>query len=146
MSFGIDVAKAAKDTKSTMGEAKQAIVFELFGNVIKKTPVDLGPAKNAWNVSMGTPDLTMTDIKSKSALGAFSARSLQELGKVTDEFGVDILTNPLPYARILEFGGYNYNPKSGKTTAEGFSTQAPAGMIRVSVSEFSAIAKKQGWV
>lgn len=144
MTFTADVRKYAESTKSNMGEAKQAIVFNVFGGAIKKTPVDSGRAKNAWNVSKDNPDFTTSDIKSKSALGSLTSRAIQGLSTITEDFGLDILTNPLPYARKLEFGGYNH--ATDKTTASGFSSQAPAGMVRITVSEFSVIAKKEGWV
>jgi lysozyme family protein len=49
------------------------------------------------------------------------------------------LTNSLPYAMTIEYGGYPNPPKNptGKTIG-GFSTQAPAGVVRVTAEEMVA--------
>jgi hypothetical protein len=49
----------------------------------------------------------------------------------------------VPYIRVLEYGGYPLNPKhpSGRSDG-GFSTQAPAGMVRISVLEFGGTIGK----
>ena len=44
------------------------------------------------------------------------------------------MANNLPYARVVEYGGYPNPPKSptGKTV-NGFSKLAPAGMVRINI-------------
>lgn len=130
MSFTADLNRYATKTKSSMGEAKQAIVFNVFGQVIKRTPVDTGRAKANWNVTEGMAGLSTDDRRDKSHLGNIGINSIRELNKITEKFGLDILTNNLPYIERLEFGSSN---------------QAPAGMVRVTLREFTGIAKKQGW-
>ena len=39
----------------------KATAFELFGQIIEKTPVDTGRARGNWNVSSDTPDYETTD-------------------------------------------------------------------------------------
>ena len=47
------------------------------------------------------------------------------------------LTNNLPYIVKLEFGGYGTkNPVD--VNAQGFSKQAPAGMVRINLARFPA--------
>lgn len=130
MTFTADLNRYAEKTKSSMGEAKQAIVFNLFGQVMKRTPVDTGRAKNSWMVTENTPARGTINQEGKTPLGALSSRSLQELNQITEMFTLDILTNNLPYIERLEFGS---------------SGQAPAGMVRVTLTEFDAIARKEGW-
>jgi hypothetical protein len=84
-------------------------------------------------VSIDSPDETTskaTDV----------GRAAMEAAKVLDyPVGRKIyMTNALPYIRILEYGGYPNPPKrpTGKTI-NGFSTQAPGGMVRISVAEFN---------
>jgi hypothetical protein len=45
------------------------------------------------------------------------------------------LTNNLPYAEVIEFGGYSQGPK----VKNGFSRQAPKGVVRVTAKSFSRI-------
>jgi len=130
MTFTADLNRYAKKTKSNMGEAKQAIVFNLFGQVMKRTPVDTGRAKNSWMVTENTPAVGVSVVDSKTPLGTFGPSSLRELGQITERFTLDILANNLPYIEKLEFGS---------------SGQAPAGMVRVTLTEFDAIARKEGW-
>ena len=130
MTFTADLNRYAEKTKSSLGESKQAIVFNQFGQAIKRTPVDTGRAKNNWMVTQNTPARGVNNLEGKSPLGTFSSQSLQELSQITEDFTLDILTNNLPYIEKLEFGS---------------STQAPAGMVRVTLTEFSAIALKEGW-
>ena len=143
MSFSVNVAKLASKRKAEIGDIKRAIVFDVFKNVIKKTPVDSGRAKGNWFVSENAPSAEMNSRKDRSQLGGIGASSTRELDLVNARFTIDILTNNLPYASLLEFGGYNH--ATDKTTASGYSSQAPFGMVRQTLREFSRIAKKQGW-
>ena len=52
------------------------------------------------------------------------------------------LSNNLPYIRHLEYGLYSQNSKTGKTV-NGFSTQAPNGMFRISVAQFERVFNQQ---
>lgn len=76
-----------------------------------------------WNVSYGVPDEAVTDSidKERVLTEAQKAMSLP-IG------GVMYMTNALPYANRLEY--------------EGWSSQAPAGMVRLAALEFSAYVQK----
>ena len=82
-----------------------------------------GRFKSNWNFSVGAPDGSTTE-STQQARGAAEAQKAAtgQIGSVT------YLTNGLPYARRLEF--------------EAWSTQAPAGMVRVSVVEFDDYLRK----
>ena len=49
------------------------------------------------------------------------------------------LSNNLPYAWKLEYGGY---PGDGPNTVGGYSKQAPSGCVRVNVARFDAILEE----
>ncbi len=89
--------------------------FELFSSVVRKSPVDTGRFRANWNVSYGAPDANTTESTqaARALAAAQKALTLPTGGKV-------YLTNGLPYAQRLEYG---------------WSQQAPAGMIRLSVAE-----------
>ena len=130
MTFTADLSKYAAKTKSDMGTAKRAIVFNLFKEPIKKTPVDTGRAKGNWFVSEGMPSSAINQDIDKSQLGAVGPSAQAQLNLISIDFGLDFLTNNLPYIRKLELGG---------------SRQAPVGMVRTTLRQFVAIAAKEGW-
>lgn len=130
MSFTADLTKYAKKTKSDIGTAKRAIVFNVFREVIKRTPVDTGRAKSNWFVSEGVPSTQINQRTDKSNLGNIGKHSAQELKSITINLGFDFLTNNLPYIGSLEYGR---------------SDQAPLGMVRTTLRQFVKIANKQGW-
>ena len=45
------------------------------------------------------------------------------------------MTNNLPYIQKLEYGGYPNPAKTGDKTVNGYSKQAPAGMVRISLEQ-----------
>lgn len=53
-----------------------------------------------------------------------------------------VISNNTPYANYIEFGLYKFlNPV--RSNAKGFSTQAPAGVFRVTAANFQTVVKKQ---
>lgn len=130
--FALDLSKAIEKAKDQAEVAVRKIVIKLFSSVIEKSPVgnpDLwkvpkegyvgGRFRANWNLSFGSPDLTTTeqiDPSGSAAKGRVVAKMAQY--KLSD---MSIyLTNNLPYAQRLE---------------EGWSGQAPQGMVRLSVLE-----------
>lgn len=124
MSFASDVAKYAKLAGSSVDETGRAIVLELFGSVIKDTPVDTGRARGNWQTTIGSPASGQTDRKGEGP-------SLAEVSQQTASFGagkIIYLTNNLPYIYRLEFLGW--------------SQQSPEGMARKNVARIQSIVRK----
>lgn len=146
MTFTADLSKYAKKTKSDIGTVKRAIVINLFKEVIKKTPVDSGRAKGNWFITENAPSSRVDTETDKSGRGQIDGKKLKELQGVTANIGLDFLTNNLPYIGKLEFGGYTQGQYStSKTTSSGYSSQAPFGMVRLTLRQFIKIANEQGW-
>jgi|CXWL01.1.fsa_nt_gi hypothetical protein len=110
---GIDYTKVVK-----------RVAFDIFGRIVRRTPVDTGRARASWNISIGKPDLTvapegqqpvMNEVAAVAKAGAALA-TLTERG-LTEPIWI---TNNLPYIVKLE---------------EGHSQQAPKGMVVLSVEE-----------
>jgi hypothetical protein len=118
--------------KADLEEKARVPVRDLFKKIVMRTPVRRGRARANWNVSEGAPNYTYTQETSLS-------RALAEVEKVMTlpADSVIFLANGIPYIRLLEYGGYPNPPKkiTGRTVG-GFSSQAPAGMVRISVAEF----------
>lgn len=129
-------------------DARQ-VAFKLFEKVILKTPVDTGAARNSWGVSVGairppTPSAGAEAVVSSGGIGAMSvAVAASPVG------GVVWLSNGLPYIRVLEYGLYPNPPQRGSwvkgrkgqpghweiKSVNGYSRQAPQGMVRLSIIE-----------
>ena len=123
MSFASDMEAYAKKAGASLEETSRAIVLELFGSVIKDTPVDTGRAKGNWQTSMDSPATGETDRKGEGP-------ALAEVSQQTASFGagkVIYLSNGLPYILRLEYG---------------WSKQQPGGMVRRNVARIQSIVKK----
>ncbi len=143
MSFSLDVAKIAEKQKAEIGQIKRSIVFALFRDVIKMSPVDKGRFKGNWFITENTPSNFSRIDTDTSPMGGVGPVSFAELESIRGNFTVDILTNNLVYGPLLEFGGYNH--ATDKTNPRGYSSQAPFGMMRVTLRRFNRIAKEKGW-
>lgn len=124
MSFAGDVEAYAKKAGSSLDETSRAIVLELFGSVIKDTPVDTGRAKGNWQTTIGAPASGTVDRLGES-------EALADVSQQTASFGagkVIYLSNNLPYIYRLEY--------------DGWSQQAPSGMLRKNVARIQSIVAK----
>jgi hypothetical protein len=82
------------------------LTTEIRDEAALRTPVDEGTLKEAW--------------------------TLEKAKRLGDSSHV---RNGLPYAQVVEFGGYPNPPKGGEGKTEGgFSKQAPQGMLRPAVT------------
>lgn len=100
-------------------------LISLTNRIIERSPVDEGAFRNNWQFSVGSPakkKLTGTD---KS--GAKTQAKLKKTILSTEIGNVYYITNNLPYGERLEYG---------------WSSQAPQGMVRVTLAEFDAFLKK----
>ncbi len=128
MGFAEEIAGFAAKTERKMDLAVQKIALELFSRVILKTPVDKGRARANWQVAIGTaPDGTL-ELEDKSGTATVSAATATAAGVRAGD--VIFLVNNLPYIQKLE---------------DGYSGQAPAGMVGLTVQEFLRIAEQIGF-
>lgn len=82
------------------------ITIEIRDKAASLTPVDTGALKRAW-----------------------TSEPAKQLGDSS------FVRNGLPYAPVVEYGGYPNPPKKGTGKTEGgFSKQAPQGMLRPAVT------------
>lgn len=122
------IAKAQGD----LGKVARKIVLTAFRRVILRTPVKTGRARGGWLCTIGTPAIPTeglaavndTDRSGRNAVaGAEEGVGMWDplTGKAV------ILTNNVPYIGRLEHGS---------------STQAPNGMVAVTVAELGGIAQE----
>jgi serine protease inhibitor len=135
--FSADISKWVElKAKGNTDKVVRATFIQLATNVILRSPVDTGRFRNNWFTSIGrqaTGTSTFTQKSGQQAINQAAELSKQAPGRVI------WLTNNLPYARALEFGLYGNGPK----TTGGYSLQAPSGMVRVTVSEFNEIVRRE---
>ena len=94
-SFHMDITAFAEKTKSRLDEASRAIKISLFSGCIRDTRVDTGRLRGNWQTSTGGPKT--------SAIGRLDPSGSAAMAEVqvnVTPFGVDYLTNNLPYAPV----------------------------------------------
>ena len=134
-------------------EKLRFIALDLYGQVKKKTPVWTGSLRASWQIARNQPNLKIVKLPELKGGGprnpniGLSVKSLPRL-KPSKKLRPIWISNNLPYARVVEHGLYAQLGSVGqphkykvrgkyvsmiRTTPQGFSTQAPQGMLKVSV-------------
>jgi len=124
-SFTLDISRFVNKARLRMDDVVRGAMYGLSGNVIKTTPVDTGKARGNWVISMDGYTKVQTEVLDKSG-----ERSLDRIARQLEGFQAGKtksiwLTNSLPYIVMLEYG---------------WSKQAPAGMVRLSLLTFNGVA------
>ena len=151
--FEGDLEKFAQQVKVDYAAVVKRTAFDLFTRIVQKTPVDTGRARASWNIAIGAPDPTVApegpqplmNQASAEAKAAGALAALGENGVMTQPIWI---SNNLPYITVLEYGGYPNPVKYGTrlkkrrgaikfevSSIAGFSTQAPKGMVVLSINE-----------
>ena len=120
--FALDLSKAIERAQKDAELIVKKAAIGVFSSVIDKSPVDTGRFRANWNISFSAPDESVSEDTDKTG-----AESKGRVYKAMSGYKLKdqsiYLTNSLPYAMRLE---------------EGWSGQAPQGMVRLSVMEFNA--------
>ena len=130
-----DVENLSDRTIRKLNKIVKVAAMELFKSVIMMTPVDTGRARGNWQCTMTRPADGVID--SEQSEEATIAKMMEITLKSSIRKGI-FLTNNLPYIQKLEYGGYGQGPK----TEGGYSKQAPAGMVRVSLDRIQKDLKE----
>lgn len=112
-------ARIAKKNKTRMLSVAKKTTLIMGKRIIKISPVDTSLFKQTWNTAINMPDLS---IDASAGAGLIPVTSQLKLGDVI------YFTNNQPYARRLEFG---------------WSSQAPLGMVRLTVANFQGIVDRE---
>lgn len=131
--WSIDLTKYAKKKGVEIREVQKTYAFALYSSIVRKTPVDTGRARANWNISVGHPDTSTTTSTRKTP---------KPMSSLPDPKGDEsiFICNNLDYIEKLEYGGFPNPPKKdGGKTINGYSKQAPAGMVGVTLANNEAI-------
>ena len=124
----MDISKYAKKKGVEIKEVRKAYAFALYTSIVKKTPVDTGRARGNWNISVGSADTSTTESTK------VKYRSRESVPEPKGDETIYI-SNNLDYISTLEYGGFPNPPKSGSgKTVNGYSKQAPEGMVGVTLA------------
>ena len=121
-SFELDIARFVEKAKGNIDLVVRKISLDLFSRVIEKSPVLTGRFRANWQVAIGSIPEGTLDLTDPSGAATISRVQAVTLGLKAGD--IVTLVNNLPYARPLEYG---------------HSKQAPAGMVRLSVSEYPQV-------
>ena len=118
MTFGRDIRRYAELQKQRIEDVIVETLVNLTATVVIKTPVDTGQARANWQPTTDVPaNGTIRNVR----MGGIDLNVAEDVARDSVN-GVYFLVNNLPYIRRLEY--------------EGWSEQAPRGMVRVSIEEF----------
>ena len=112
MSFSSDLSRFRVRTETAAERIVRGLTIELFAGVVRDTPVDTGRARGNWQTTTEAPApaaVERLDRSGGSAVAEIVENTPQRVG------GKTYLTNNVPYIMPLE---------------EGYSAQAPNGMVR----------------
>jgi hypothetical protein len=147
MSFTLDVKKFADGFIDGAEVAVRGTAIKVFENIVLATPVDEGRVRGNWFATGLKPSRKVNEnIRDKS--GTATVNAITDKVLTLEEWHTFTLTNNLPYALVLENGGYPDPVKNGtyigwdkaahkpiyeKRSKSGYSTQAPNGMVRIAI-------------
>lgn len=121
-----NIDKLAKKMKQRPRDVVALAFVELSTSIILRTPVDTGRARGNWIPTANTPGIGY-DNETLDKTGQKAIDAATAIAQMTNSEKF-ILTNNLPYIGVLEY--------------QGWSKQAPAGMVRISVIEFQDAINK----
>jgi hypothetical protein len=137
MSFQLDLSRWVEKAKGNMDAVVRKVVLDVGSRIVEKSPVGDaslwqsppppgyvgGRFRANWQYGFNEPpssDLSDIDPSGGVSVSRISAGVLN-----SPSIGIHYLVNNMPYAKRLE---------------EGWSKQAPQGMVTLTVMEFGAIA------
>lgn len=131
--------RSIADTEEQYYDALRLVALKLFKGIVLKTPVDTGRARMNWQIAFNSiPSGTIDaepDEGSSARAPAESAGSRRSYASAVSmvnsnrgEFDYIAISNNLPYISRLEYLGW--------------SQQSPAGMVRVTLTEFDRIVRE----
>lgn len=169
--FTLDIAAFVAKAKKNPETVMRAVSIKLFSAIIKASPVDTGRFRMNWQIAGPTP--ATGQIAGFDKTGATATNRMANFVQAEKNWYDFTLTNNLPYAPLLEYGGYASSshgparpdasglasfvgphkfskfvgPKRQKVyvskTINGYSKQAPQGMVRINVARFNALLEEE---
>ena len=144
MSFSSQVDDFILGVADSTDETIKGSAIALFGAIIKASPVDEGTFRANWYVTKDKPSTRVNPNGSAGENVILNRTANRILG--IENYKRIIMTNNLPYAPVIEFGEFptgSANEAGSKVTTQGYSRQAPQGVVRTNVLRFRQIFEEQ---
>lgn len=125
--FTLDIERFIKKAKRNAEEVMRKTTIKLFSAVIMASPVDTGRFRANWMTSGANPATGTTESTDPTA--ARTVGAMESYISLASDWDAFSLANNLPYAERLEY--------------DGWSSQAPAGMVRVNVRRFNYLLERE---
>ena len=126
--FSLDISKFAEKVGERADQVVREICLNLLSEIVYKTPVDTGRARANWLTSINAPAIGTVEFDADAGSGITAPNSSAASVSAINN-GVPLLkqatgnifwiSNNLPYIYRLEY--------------EGWSKQAPRGMVRIAI-------------
>lgn len=120
--FKRNFSKLLERAGDNADQVVRKVAQDFANSFVLKSPVKEGRFRANWNTAFGAPNPAVTDSTENNA--AARAASVLAAYKTGDTI---FITNNLPYALRLEYG---------------WSSQAPGGMVRTTIAEYSQYLRR----
>lgn len=132
------ISEWLEQTEVRVDDVLQTIAIKVGESVVLLSPVDSGRFRGNWQ-------LTIDNTASSSLLrydqtGQSTINAIASVANTFTAGQVAYIQNHVLYGNDLEYG--LYNGPTAKVTDEGFSRQAPSGMVRVTEMQFLNIVNE----
>lgn len=118
-SFALNISQFAERAGAAADLVVRKVCLDLMSDITNNTPVDTGRARANWFASINTPVSTTVEYSGSPASAAVQAVGNAQVAISQAPGNVFWISNNLPYIYRLEF--------------EGWSKQAPNGMVRLAI-------------
>ena len=132
---------------------RRALIIATLTRLVLKTPVDFGIARGNWQVSeSGDAQFveSQDDRSGSQTIERGVARAAQVSGPRSPLERILYIVNPTPYIEVLDQGlfdppdpGPSNDPRKGRfgrvLVSGGFSTQAPQGIVQLTLEEVRSL-------
>jgi hypothetical protein len=138
MSFESDLEKYFTKTSKKLDDVSYNATVLVFSAVVFNTPVETGNLRGNWIPSVNNPITEPREL-----LDPTGEIVIDEIKVTVQPLSLNILTNNLVYAPVIEYGLYPYPTKknTGRTQG-GYSIQAPFGMIAPNILNWELFVKE----
>ncbi len=138
MDFTKAMDQWTKQVSLKMDNIFKDVVILVGESVVRISPVDTGLFRGNWQLTVDgeeSSELNRLDPTGGAALASITSRAQGlKAGQIA------YILNHLEYGYDLEYG--TYNGPTAKVTEQGFSRQAPEGMVRVTEARFISIVEE----
>jgi hypothetical protein len=119
--FALEIDSELDDCLDELRTVVRKIALEALSRITNRTPVDTGRARGNWFVQIGDAGVEVSTTVDKNG-GVTISRGAAVVATYKNERGFPqiVIYNNLPYIGRLE---------------DGYSNQAPTGMVEVTVTE-----------